>query len=83
MQQLTVSSRTNGLDLRIPLGIAAGLRLQAGDTLELVPVVDGILLKKASPENRRYHLADILDSFVPASRCAEIDFGKPQGGELW
>ena len=34
-------------------------------------------------EARRGELADILDSFAPSSAHAEVDFGKPQGEEIW
>ncbi len=83
MQQVHITKWGNSLGFRIPRGIADSLDIQAGDTLELSPSEGGLLLKKTQRAGKRYTLADILDSFAPASAYAELDFGKPQGEELW
>jgi len=83
MQHVQVAKWGNSLGFRIPSGIADSLDIQAGDTLELAPAEGGLLLKKALRKGKRYALADILDSFPPASEQSEVDFGKPQGKEVW
>lgn len=83
MQQVQVTKWGNSLGFRIPRGIADSLDIQAGDTLELTPAENGLLLKKTQPAGKRYALADILDSFAPSSAHPEVDFGKPQGEEIW
>ena len=83
MQQVHISKWGNSLGFRIPRGIADSMDIQAGDTLELTPAEGGLLLKKAIPTGKRYALADILDSFAPSSTHPEVDFGKPQGEEIW
>ena len=83
MQHVHISKWGNSLGFRIPRGIADSLNIRAGDTLELSPAEDGLLLKKVPPSGKRYSLADILDSFPPASAYPEVDFGKPQGEEVW
>jgi addiction module RelB/DinJ family antitoxin len=37
----------------------------------------------ASMPNRRYALSAVLDSFAPAGTYGEVDFGEPQGEEIW
>ena len=83
MQQVHITKWGNSLGFRIPRGIADSLDIQAGDTLELTPAEGGLLLKKARSTGKRYALADILDSFAPSSVHPEVDFGKPQGEEIW
>ena len=83
MQQVQISKWGNSLGFRIPCGIANSMNIQAGDTMELTPADGGILLKKVKPAGKGYFLADILDSFTPSSVHPEVDFGKPQGQEVW
>ena len=83
MQHIHVTKWGNSLGFRIPRGIAEKMRIEAGDTLELTPSEDGLLIKKAKPQDKRYVLADILDSFIPVTEHTTIDFGKPQGEEVW
>lgn len=83
MQQVHITKWGNSLGFRIPRGIADSLDIQAGDTLELAPADGGLLLKKAPGKGKRYALADILDSFAPSSAYVAIDFGPPQGEEVW
>lgn len=83
MQQVQITKWGNSLGFRIPRAVADSLDIQAGDMLELSPAKGGLLVKKAVPAGKRYALADILASFSPATSHAEIDFGKPQGEEIW
>jgi antitoxin component of MazEF toxin-antitoxin module len=83
MQHIHVTKWGNSLGFRIPHGIAESMNIEAGDTLELTSSEDGLLVKKAAPRDRRYALADILDSFTPATAHPVIDFGKPHGAEVW
>lgn len=83
MQQIRVTKWGNSLGFRIPRGIAESMDIEAGDTLELTPSENGLLIRKAAPQGKRYALADVLDSFAPAATHPEIDFGKAQGEEVW
>ena len=84
MQHVQISKWGNCLGFRIPSGIADSLNIRgAGDTLELAPAEGGLLLKKTPGKEKRYALTDILDSFAPSSARPEVDFGKPQGEEVW
>jgi antitoxin MazE len=83
MQHVHIAKWGNSLGFRIPRDIAASLDIRAGDALELAPAEGGLLLKKAPHRGKRYVLADILDSFAPASAHPEVDFGAPQGEEAW
>ncbi|MDR2725361.1 MAG: AbrB/MazE/SpoVT family DNA-binding domain-containing protein [Candidatus Adiutrix sp.] len=81
MQQVKISTWGNSLGFRIPRGLADSYDLQAGDVLELTPVNEGLLIKKALGQT--YRLADILDSFASSKVAPPVDFGKPRGEEIW
>lgn len=83
MQHIHVTRWGNSLGFRIPRGIAESMHIEAGDTLELTPSGDGLLVKKAEPPGKHYALADVLDSFATAEQCPAEDFGRPQGEEVW
>ena len=82
MSQVKVTVWGDGLAVPIPRGVIDLLKIEAGDTLELTPAEKGVLVRKAEAE-RRYNLADILDSFIPADDCPEMDWGGPKGEEIW
>ena len=83
MQHVHIAKWGNSLGFRIPRGIADSLNIHAGDTLGLTPADGGLLVKKVTPAAKRYALADVLTSFAPASAHAAVDFGTPQGEEVW
>ena len=83
MQRVQISKWGNSLGFRIPHGIADSMDIKAGDALELIPAKEGILLKKAVSKGKRYTLTDILDSFTPSGDFPAVDFGEPQGEEVW
>ena len=83
MQQVQITKWGNSLGFRIPRGIADSMDIHAGDTVELTPAENGLLVKKTQPTGKRYALASILDSFASSEQHPEVDFGKAQGEEIW
>ncbi len=83
MQQVQITRWGNSLGFRLPRGIADSLGVRAGDTLELTPSGEGILLRKAQQKLKRYALAEVIDSFATAAEYPEENFGPPQGEEVW
>ena len=83
MSQVQVSRWGKGLGLRIPSDMAEGLGLRVGDTLEMRASMDGVLLARERPTRQRYRFADIADSFPSVDDHPWVDFGPPQGDEVW
>jgi antitoxin MazE len=77
----TIQKWGNSLGLRLPRPLAAQLGLRAGSAVELA-VTDGRLTitPRAHP---RMSLEDLLQGIPPASRIAEVAWGKPVGAEEW
>ena len=83
MLHINIVKWGNSLGLRIPKSLANRLNVQVGDTLEIAPTDEGLLLKKPPQSQKSYVLSEILDSFVPSSTHSEVDFGPKQGREVW
>jgi antitoxin MazE len=71
----------NSMAVRIPKSIAHAAKLRLGDHLELAHEGSGVVRirkKKGTPR-----LTDLLREITPANQHAEMDWGAPEGQELW
>lgn len=55
MQQIRITKRSNSLGFRTPRGIAESTGIEAGDTPELTPSENGLLIRKAAAVHRGGH----------------------------
>ena len=81
--QATISKWGNSLALRLPRNIADQVHIKEGATVELA-VEDGSIT--VTPSRKAFHLADLLEGEpkrLESGSPAEIDWGKPEGGEVW
>lgn len=70
----------NSLAVRIPRPMADQVRIEEGQEVEL-SVVDGCLTIRPRP--RGYTLDELLDQVTPENRHDEVDWGTPEGDEVW
>ena len=70
----------NSLAVRIPKALAEQTDLREGSEVEL-SVTDGALTVRPRPP--LYNLDELLDQVTPQNRHDEIDWGEPQGKEVW
>ena len=77
---MRVSRWGNSLAVRIPRAMADQARIDEGQEVELT-VVDGCLTIR--PRARTYTLHELLDQVTPENRHDEVDWGKPEGDEVW
>jgi antitoxin MazE len=70
----------NSLAVRIPKALAEQTRIEEGSEVEL-SVADGALTIR--PKAHSYSLEELLDQVTPENRHDEIDWGEPQGKEVW
>jgi antitoxin MazE len=75
-----VSRWGNSLAVRIPRHIADSANLREGDDLELA-VKSGIVTMK--PSDKQPRLKDLVAKITPENRHHEIEWGLPQGNEIW
>jgi len=74
-----VSAWGNSLGLRIPKGYAREIGLKNGAKVKII-VQGGQLVVKPLKE---YSLKTLVDQISPDNTYEEIDFGKPEGKEVW
>ncbi|MCH1927643.1 AbrB/MazE/SpoVT family DNA-binding domain-containing protein, partial [Shewanella sp. C31] len=77
--QGTVAKWGNSLALRLPRHIAESVRLTEGVTVELEIEDESLIVR---PARKRFKLADLLADYEK-SKHAEVDWGKPEGDEVW
>jgi antitoxin MazE len=69
----------NSLAFRVPKDLAKSLQMTEGQKLELEVLPEGVLVK-TKRRRSKLRLEDMLDNLGPMQ---EIDWGKPQGDEVW
>jgi antitoxin MazE len=79
-RHMRVTRWGNSLAVRIPKPLAEQIDIAEGSEVELT-VVEGALTIR--PRARRYTLEELLEQVTPENRHDEIDWGEPQGKEVW
>lgn len=86
--QATIQRWGNSQGLRIPKVLLDALGIQENDKVELIQVADGIQIKKAKVPHRT--LEERLTAFygkpidqIPRVEQQEVDWGGPEGDEIW
>jgi antitoxin MazE len=75
-----VSKWGNSLGVRISKAVAAAVNVADGDEVD-VSVQDGAIVIR--PAAKRYTLEELVQDITPRNRHAAIDWGAPQGREIW
>jgi antitoxin MazE len=70
----------NSLGVRLPQAIAQQIGLKAGTVITISTEGDKIVLSLAKP---KYTLQELLKDVKPEQQHDEIDWGEPQGEEVW
>lgn len=78
--ELAIAKWGNSLALRLPRHIANDANLTEGAPVELT-VKDGTVV--VTPVRRKYRLDDLLAQMNEENSHPEIEWGGPQGDEVW
>lgn len=70
----------NSLALRIPKSFAIETKIEQGTTVEVTLEKEAIVLK---PVKEEITLENLLGNITEENLHTEIDFGKPEGKEVW
>lgn len=76
----TVQKWGNSIGLRIPKRIADKIGVVNGSEVELQAIEGKIIVNPVAEE---ITLENLLAKCKPENRHNEIDFGKPEGNEIW
>lgn len=73
----------NSQGLRLTRKVLEDAGIEVGDPVE-VEVRDGVIIVAPTRRRRgRHRLEDLVARIPPDARTAEVDWGKPAGGEAW
>ena len=78
---VTVKKWGNSAAVRIPALVLQAAHLQLDDVVEVREEQGRIVIAPVHP--KVYKLDDLLKGITPESLHAAIDFGPPQGNEIW
>ena len=67
--------------MRIPKSVAQNARVTEGSAVRIATENGRVIITPL--RRKRYRLKDLLASITPGSIHAEVDWGKPQGKEVW
>ena len=73
-----VSRWGSSLAVRIPKALAEQWGVEEGSAIEMFAEGGDIVLRK-----RSYDLAELVDGISPGALHPEVDWGAPQGDEVW
>lgn len=75
-----VSKWGNSLGIRISKAIAAAVKVEDGDPVEISVEEGAIVIRPAA---RRYTIEELVEGITPKNLHREVDWGGPQGNEAW
>lgn len=73
----------NSMAVRIPKEILRNLNLGDKAEVEITQKDNKIEIKPTLKTNHRYVLGDLVKKITPDNTHQEIDWGTPQGEEIW
>jgi antitoxin MazE len=77
----TVSKWGNSLGLRIPIDVAKKANIKEGDHVNFTVKSNcDLVLKK---EKSRRSISEIIGNYNGKYEFEEVDWGKPEGDEIW
>ncbi len=79
--QSSVQKWGNSNAVRIPKPVLEAVSLKENDRVEIVAEDGQIIIKKALPARKRLDI--LLEGFQGEYHMEEIDWGQPEGNEVW
>ncbi|MEK4566391.1 AbrB/MazE/SpoVT family DNA-binding domain-containing protein [Alkalihalobacillus sp. FSL R5-0424] len=79
-ESTTLQKWGNSSGVRIPSSFKKMLGIENGTKLDLELVNNTIVIKKA---RQKQTLDDLLQKYDPENEHNELDWGKPEGDEMW
>ncbi len=84
---MTVASRIqkwgNSQGLRFPKHLLEEAGLTVGDEVEIRVSESQIIVRPATKRARKYHIEELVRRMPKDYRPEELDWGKPEGREVW
>jgi len=82
--QTTIVKWGNSQGIRLPKFLLDSVNLTDNDTVEVTATDDTIIIKKTENKRKRETIQEIFAGYDGGFfQSEEIDWGKPQGNEVW
>ena len=80
----TIQKWGNSQGVRLPKVILESLFMQENDPVEITTDNDSIVIRKTTRKRRaKKSLEERFENYSGDYNCAEYDWGKPMGREVW
>jgi len=82
--QTTIVKWGNSQGIRLPKFLLDSVNLADNDTVEVVAEDNTIIIKKVENKRKRETIQELFTDYDEGFfQTEEIDWGKPQGNEIW
>ncbi len=78
---VTLSKWGNSIGLRVPKNVLEDAHLSEGDVVTIEVEAPGVIRLRSGEESLT--LEDLVAQITPENRHQEVDWGRPQGNEVW
>ena len=79
----TISKWGNGQGIRLPKTLLDLLKWENNDKLEIIVEDENIRIKKIIPSKKRKNIKELFSNYDKKYKTQEIDWGEPEGKEIW
>lgn len=79
----SISKWGNGQGIRIPKNVLEFLKWNENEKVEIITEDNGIKIKKIVSPEKRKNIYELFENFEGIYKKEEIDWGGPQGKEIW
>lgn len=83
MQTSKIIKWGNSQGIRLPKHILDSANLADNDVVEIIAKKDSIIIKKVKTKKAHKTIQERFEGFSGEYEPTEIDWGKPEGKELW
>lgn len=73
----------NSQGIRLNRKILSQAKLEVGQDVDVTVKNNVVVLKPTHVIRGKYRIEDLIDKLPKKSRSAELDWGSPQGKEVW
>ena len=79
----TISKWGNGQGIRLPKTLLELLKWGNNDKLEIIVENENIRIKKINSSKKRKNIKELFTNYEREYEVQEIDWGEPEGKEIW
>ena len=79
----TISKWGNGQGIRLPKTLLELLKWENNDKLEIIVENENIRIKKINSTKKRKNIKELFTNYEREYEVQEIDWGEPEGKEIW